>query len=95
MTPVLAAHIAFSKCVVMFGKATILVNAQQAGWWHIIANLQVCGNPVPLPVGINVSALWTTVKYGFSWGDLICGYIRVHVDILVQLLLNKAWPFPR
>lgn len=98
-TPILAAHIAFSKCKVMFGKATVLINGQQAGWWHVYAMFQVCANPapmlmVPLPIGLNVSALWTTVKYSFSWGDLICGYIRVGVDMLVGFLLSKLLRVP-
>jgi hypothetical protein len=92
-TPILAAHIGFSKCQVMFGKATVMINGKQAGWWHVYAMFQVCANPapgvgIPLPIGMNVSALWTTVKYGFSWGDLICGYIRVGIDCLLSFLVG-------
>lgn len=95
-TPILAAHIAFSKCKVMFGKATVMINSQQAGWWHVYAMFQVCANPapsasVPLPIGMNLSALWTTVKYGFSWGDLICGYIRVGIDSLLSYVVGRVF----
>ncbi len=93
-TPTLAAHIAFSKCQVMFGKATVLVEGQQAGWWHWFAMLQVCANPLPLPVGINLSFYSTTVTFGFSWGDLICGYIRVGVDVVLTHLINSAFRSP-
>jgi hypothetical protein len=88
----LAAHIAFSKCRVMFGKATVKINDQQAGWWYPgIAMFQVCSEPCALPVGVDISAIWTTVKYGFSWGDLICGLIRARVDSLLGFLLDKLF----
>lgn len=94
-TPVLAAHIAFSKCQVLFGKATVLIEGQQAGWWYWFAMLQVCANPVPIPVGVNVSFFYTTVKFGFSWGDLICGYIRVGMDMLLTHLVNGIFRHPK
>jgi len=88
-TPLLAANIAFSKCKVMFGKATVQINSDQAGWWHLYGMFQICADPVPLPIGLNISAIWTTVEYGFSWGDLICGYIRVVADIIFSLIMKK------
>ena len=99
-TPILAAHIAFSKCAVMFGKASVFINDKQAGWWHVYAMFQVCANPapavgIPLPIGMNLSALWTTVTYSFSWGDLICGYIRVGIDCLLSYLVGRFFRHPR
>jgi hypothetical protein len=92
-TPILAAHITFSKCQTMFGKATVMINGAQAGWWQIYALFQICANPapgvgVPIPLGFNVSAIWTTIKYGFSWGDLVCGYIRIGIDSLLSFLVG-------
>lgn len=90
-TPILAAHIAISKCKVMFGKAKIKLNGEQAGWWFPgLAFFQVCANPMPIPIGIDFSAIWTTVKYSFSWGDWIAGLIRVGIDIVLSLLIRKV-----
>ncbi len=94
VTPQLVAHIAFSKCQMMFGKATVLVEGQQAGWWHWIALFQVCANPVPLPIGLNFSFFYTTVTFGFSWGDLICGYIRVGVDMALTHIITIVFRHP-
>jgi len=90
-TPILAAHIAFSSCTAQFGKATILVNDEQAAWWHVYAMLQVCADPIALPLGFNLSAIWTTVHYGFSWGDLICGMLRVGVDAASSYVTSKIF----
>jgi hypothetical protein len=88
----LAAHIAFSKCKVMFGKATVKINNKQAGWWFpVIAMFQVCDQPCALPLGFDISAIWTTVKYGFSLGDWICGLLRIAVDSLLSFLLDKLF----
>lgn len=90
-TPILALHIASSQCSCIFGKASILVNGEQAAWWHALAMFQVCADPVPMPLGLNISAIATTVSYGFSWGDLICGYIRGGIDELNSLLVGKLF----
>jgi hypothetical protein len=78
VTPILAVHIAFSKCKTVFGKATVKINGEQAGWYlPLIAPFLICSDPIgAAPLGQNVSFIWTTVKFGFSWGDFLCGWIR-------------------
>jgi hypothetical protein len=80
----------FSKCKVMFGKHTVLIGGQQAGFWSPgIAMFQVCMEPVSLPMGYTTTAPWTTVTYGFSVGDLVAGWCRVAIDILSSKLLDR------
>lgn len=95
-SPLLLAHMATSKCQVMFGKATVKVEGQQAGWWLPgIAMFQVCANPVPVPTGFNLGVFRTTVTFGFSWGDLVCGHVRICVDMVFTELVNSVFKFPR
>ncbi len=84
----LAAHIAFSKCKVMFGKASVKINDKQAGWWYWFAPFQVCANPFHMPLGIDFSYFYTTIYYGFSLGDLICGWIRIAIDAVITVFFQ-------
>lgn len=89
--PLLAGHIALSSCKVMFGKSRVLVGGQPAGWFlPMDAMLQVCADPVPLPIGIVPSVFTTTVKYGFSESDLRTGYADIALDIATSQMLRRA-----
>lgn len=90
-TPLLAAHIAFSGCKALFGKARVLVHGMPAAWHlPVAAGLQVCSDPVPLPIGVVPSALGTTVKFGYAVDDHMLGMIDVLVDQTVSRVLRGA-----
>lgn len=84
--PLLAAHYLFSGCKVNFSKTTVLAGGKPAGMWvPLVGMFQLCADPVPIPTGVDVSALWTTVKYGSSWGDIAVGQVRCAVDATINL----------
>lgn len=90
-TPLLAVHIAFSGCKALFGKARVLVNGTPAAWHlPVAAGLQVCSDPVPLPIGLVPSVLGTTVQFGYAADDHMLGMIDVLVDQTVSRVLRSA-----
>ena len=88
--PMLALHFAFSSCKVNFGKSRVLVEKTPAGTWiPALGMFQTCADPTPMPLGFHVCAFWTTVKYGFSWGDLVAGHLRCAADAAKSSLTSK------
>lgn len=87
----LPGHMAFSSCKAMFGKSRVLLNGTPAAWFlPMAAMLHVCADPLPLPVGFSPSALFTTVKYGFSWSDLLLGYADITIDQAISHGLREG-----
>lgn len=87
----LPAIMALSSCKALFGKSRVLLNGTPAAWHlPVVANLHVCADPLPLPLGVCPSVLSTTVKYGFSWDDLVLGYADIHLDQSLSFALREA-----
>jgi len=87
----LSGHWTFSSCKAMFGKSRVLLNGTPAAWFlPIAAMLHVCADPLPLPVGFSPTALFTTVKYGFSWSDLLLGYADITIDQAISHGLREG-----
>lgn len=89
--PVLPATIAFSSCKAMFGKSSVMVAGTPAAWWLPgVAMLHVCSDPFPLPVGLSPTAPFSTVRFGFSWSDLLRGYADITIDQALSFALRSA-----
>lgn len=89
--PVLPATIAFSSCKAMFGKSNVIVAGTPAAWWLPgVAMLHVCSDPFPLPVGLSPTAPFSTVRFGFSWSDLLRGYADITIDQAISFALSSA-----
>ena len=87
----LPAHMAFSSCKALFGKSRVLLNGTPAAW-HLpgVAMLQMCADPLPMPVGVCPKVLWRTVKFGFAWDDLLLGYADIAADVALSKLLQES-----